>query len=44
MADYTADAIISQCETFIANPDENLLIDIFQEKLDSEMPESVRSG
>ena len=39
MADYTADAIISQCETFIANPDENLLIDIFQEKLDSEMPD-----
>ena len=38
MADFTADAIISQCESFIADPESNLLIDIFQEKLDSEMP------
>ena len=39
MADFTADAIIAQCEEFIVNPEENLLIDIFQEKLESEMPE-----
>ncbi len=39
MADFTADAVISQCQEFIASPQENLLIDIFQEKLDSEMPE-----
>ncbi len=39
MADFTADAIISQCESFIADPENNLLIDIFQEKLDSEMPD-----
>ena len=39
MADFTADAIIAQCEAFIASPEENLLIDIFQEKLDSEMPD-----
>ncbi len=38
MADFTADAIISQCEDFIENPEENLLIDIFQEKLETEVP------
>ena len=38
MADFTADAIIAQCQDFIADPETNLLIDIFQEKLDSEMP------
>lgn len=38
MADFTVDAIVAQCEEFIANPEENLLIDIFPEKLDSEIP------
>lgn len=38
MSDFTADAIIAQCQDFIADPESNLLIDIFQEKLDSEMP------
>lgn len=35
MADRVADSIIEQCEAFIANPDENLLIEYFNEKIDS---------
>ena len=33
MSDAVADRIIQQCEAFIANPDENLLIEYFDEKL-----------
>lgn len=39
MADFTVDAIVAQCEEFISNPEENLLIDIFPEKLDLEIPD-----
>ena len=39
MSDTTADAIIKQCEAFIENPEENLLIDIFDDKLDAELPD-----
>lgn len=34
MSDDMADATIKQCETFIANPDKNLLITNFNEKID----------
>lgn len=34
MSDDMADATIKQCETFIANPDTNLLITNFNEKID----------
>lgn len=34
MSDDMADAIIDQCETFIANPDSNLLITNFNEKIE----------
>lgn len=33
MSDTTADRIISQCSAFIANPEENYLDSVFQEKL-----------
>lgn len=39
MADFTADAVIAQCQDFIEKPEENLLIEIFEEKLDNELPE-----
>jgi len=38
MADFTADDIILQCEAFIADPESNLLLEIFKEKLDTELP------
>jgi len=38
MADFTVDDIILQCESFIANPESNLLLEIFEEKLESELP------
>lgn len=34
MSDANADAIIAQCQSFIANPDSNFLISIFEEKID----------
>ena len=34
MTDHNADNIISQCEDFIKNPDENLLITIFEDRID----------
>lgn len=38
MSDYACDDIISQCETFVKNPDEHYLILTFNHKLD-QMPE-----
>lgn len=35
MADYAADAIIEQCEEFIANPEENYMIEVFNDKIDA---------
>lgn len=35
MSDHNADNIISQCEDFIKNPDDNLLITIFEDRIDS---------
>ena len=35
MSDHNADNIISQCKDFIKDPDKNLLITIFNERLDS---------
>lgn len=35
MTDAVADRIIEQCEAFIANPEQNLLIEYFNEKIDS---------
>jgi len=35
MSDTVADRIIEQCEAFIANPDKNLLIEYFNEKIDN---------
>ena len=35
MSNAVADRIIQQCEAFIANPDENLLIEYFDEKIKS---------
>lgn len=35
MSDSSADAIIAQCQSFIANPEENFLLEIFNEKTDS---------
>ena len=35
MSDHNADNIISQCKDFIKGPDKNLLITIFNERLDS---------
>ena len=33
MSDYAADTIISQCEEFIANPEENYMIEVFDDKV-----------
>lgn len=33
MADYVADEVISQCEEFIADPEENYMIEIFNDKI-----------
>lgn len=33
MPDYAADTIISQCEDFIASPEENYMIEVFDDKL-----------
>lgn len=35
MSDHTADNIISQCNDFISDPDQNLLITLFNDRLDS---------
>lgn len=35
MSDHNADNIISQCEDFIKNPDDNLLITIFEDRIDN---------
>lgn len=35
MSETVADRIIEQCEAFIANPDKNLLIEYFNEKIDN---------
>ncbi len=35
MSDYAADAIIGQCEEFISNPEENYMIDVFNDKIDA---------
>lgn len=34
MSDITLDRILEQCRTFIANPEENYMLDIFSEKLE----------
>lgn len=34
MADYIADDIIAQCEEFIADPEENYMIEIFNDKIE----------
>lgn len=39
MSDATVDAIVEQCEAFIEIPEENLLIDIFNDKLTNELPD-----
>lgn len=33
MSDYAADTIISQCEEFIASPEENYMIEVFDDKV-----------
>lgn len=35
MADFTADEIIKQCQDFISDPENNYLIDLFNERIDS---------
>ncbi|MCI8615928.1 MAG: DUF885 domain-containing protein [Lachnospiraceae bacterium] len=35
MPDYAADAIIGQCEEFISKPEENYMIDVFNDKINS---------
>lgn len=35
MSDETADAIIKQCEDFIKNPEENYMIDVFNDRIDN---------
>lgn len=35
MADFTADEIIKQCQDFISDPENNYLIDLFNEKIDT---------
>ena len=35
MPDAAADRIIAQCEAFIADPEENYLIEYFNDKIDS---------
>lgn len=39
MADFTVDAIVSQCEAFIKDPENNMLLEIFEEKLTQELPD-----
>lgn len=34
MADYVADEVIAQCEEFIADPEENYMIEIFEDKIE----------
>lgn len=38
MSDTVLDRVIEQCEEFIKVPDENLLIEIFENKLEEELP------
>ncbi|NBJ93194.1 DUF885 domain-containing protein [Parablautia muri] len=35
MSDYAADAIIAQCEEFISEPEDNYMIDVFDDKIDA---------
>ncbi len=35
MSDESADKVIKQCEDFIANPEDNYMIDLFDERIDS---------
>lgn len=35
MSDYAADAIIAQCEEFILEPEDNYMIDVFNDKIDA---------
>ena len=35
MADFAAEAVIEQCEDFIENPEENYMIEIFNDKIDA---------
>lgn len=35
MADYVADGVISQCEEFIADPQENYMIEVFDDKIEA---------
>lgn len=35
MPDYAADAVIKQCEEFIAEPEDNYMIDVFNDKIDA---------
>lgn len=35
MADYAADAVIAQCGEFIAYPDDNYMLDVFEDKIDA---------
>ncbi len=35
MSDYAADAIIEQCEDFIENPEENYMIEVFNDKIEA---------
>lgn len=35
MPDYAADAVIDQCEEFISDPENNYMIDIFEDKIDA---------
>lgn len=34
MADYVADEVIAQCEEFIADPEENYMMEIFEDKIE----------
>lgn len=34
MADFVADEVISQCREFIANPEENYMIEVFEDKIE----------
>ncbi len=35
MADYVADGVIAQCEEFIANPQENYMLEVFDDKIEA---------
>ena len=35
MSDYAADSIIEQCEDFIENPEENYMIEVFNDKIEA---------